>query len=246
MPIAAIFADTGDEPKAVYDWLDYLTPLLPFHVYRVQRGTLSKDSLKIYTSRKSGKRYIKTLIPAFTKQADGKIGLLGRKCTRNYKVDMILRKAKELGGVKRGQKTVGIIQWIGISIDEAHRMKDSHVRWSENRWPLIEKSVTRKKCLEWMMERGFEEPPRSACVFCPFHSDFEWRRLKGSQPEEFQKAVKFEADLQEAARNQVALTGVPYLTRRCTPLDQIDFTEQKNSHEQLDLFGNECEGMCGV
>ena len=35
MPDCAIFADTGDEPKAVYEWLKWLETQLPFPVYHV-------------------------------------------------------------------------------------------------------------------------------------------------------------------------------------------------------------------
>ena len=35
---------------------------------------------------------------------------------------------------------------------------------------------------------------------------------------------------------------MPYLHNSLKPLDQIDFTSQK----QVDLFNNECEGMCGI
>ena len=38
MPTAAIFADTGAEPKPVMAWLDWLEPQLPFPVYRVMQG----------------------------------------------------------------------------------------------------------------------------------------------------------------------------------------------------------------
>lgn len=246
MPNGAIFADTGDEPKSVYRWLSWLENMLPYPVYRVQRGTISIDSLQIHTSKKSGKKYLRTLIPAFTLQSNGSIGLLGRKCTRNYKVDMIIRKARELGAIKRGQKNIGVIQWIGISLDEAHRMKPSHVKWAENIWPLIDKKMTRTACLKWMTEHAYPEPPRSACVYCPFHSDAEWRRLRDNEPLEFERAVIFERDLQTAATKQTALTGVPYLTRRCVPLHTIDFDENKPGYEQLSMFGNECEGLCGV
>ncbi len=246
MPTAAIFADTGDEPESVYKWLDHLERLLPSPVYRVSRGRISEDSLKIRFSQRSQRTYLKTLIPAFVQQPDGSKGLLGRKCTRDYKVEMILRKVKELALIKRGQKTVGCIQWIGISIDEAHRMKDAHVPWTRNIWPLIDKGVSRSDCLAWMAAQGYPEPPRSACVFCPFHSDAEWRRLKEHEPNEFDKAVKFERDLQHAATQQVALTGKPYLNSRMIPIDEIDFKENRKGYEQLDLFGNECEGLCGV
>lgn len=42
---AAIFADTGWEPRKVYEWLDWLEKQLPFPVHRVQRGDLRRDTL---------------------------------------------------------------------------------------------------------------------------------------------------------------------------------------------------------
>ena len=40
-----------------------------------------------------------------------------------------------------------------------------------------------------------------------------------------------------------------YLHRRAEPLRSIDFDkllQKKKKDDQLDLFNNECEGMCGV
>lgn len=42
---AAIFADTGWEPRHVYEWLDWLEKQLPFPVYQVQHGNLRADTL---------------------------------------------------------------------------------------------------------------------------------------------------------------------------------------------------------
>ena len=36
-----------------------------------------------------------------------------------------------------------------------------------------------------------------------------------------------------------------FLSRKCVPIDQVDFDENKNK-DQLDMFNNECQGMCGV
>lgn len=43
MPDYAIFADTMAEPKAVYDWLDWLEEQLPFPIIRVSKGNLLED-----------------------------------------------------------------------------------------------------------------------------------------------------------------------------------------------------------
>lgn len=134
--------------------------------------------------------------------------------------------------------------WIGISRDEAHRMKPSRVDYIENYWPLVNKGMSRNSCLEWMEKNKFPTPPRSACVFCPFHHDSEWKRLKEIEPEEWSKAVEFEISLQAAAKTQEVLIGTPFLHQSCKPLSEVDFIEPKET--QGLLFGNECEGMCGV
>ena len=46
MPDCAIFADTQAEPQSVYDYLDWLEGELPFPVYRVSYGNLTKDCLE--------------------------------------------------------------------------------------------------------------------------------------------------------------------------------------------------------
>lgn len=248
MPKCAIFSDTQAEPKSVYTWLDWLEKQLPFPVHRVTAGNLYKSELRVRVSGKTGKRYLDNNIPAFTLQENGKIGLLGRKCTSDFKIIPLQRKVRELVGIKRGGNGVVMaIMWIGISIDEAHRMKPSRVDYIENIWPLIDIGFSRIRCLDWMKAKGFPVPPRSACVFCPFHSDFEWQRMKELEPEEFNIASAFEYELQEAARKQEVLKGIPFLHSSCKVISEIDFNGKINPDEtQLSLFGNECEGMCGV
>jgi hypothetical protein len=136
--------------------------------------------------------------------------------------------------------------WIGISTDEAHRMKPSRVSYIENTWPLIDAAMSRQDCLDWMQQKGYPEPPRSACVFCPFHGDNEWERLQHLEPDEFDRAAKFELNLQEAARNQEVLQGVPFLHGSGKLLSEVDFSKKAEGKQQLAMFGNECEGLCGV
>ncbi len=247
MPTAAIFADTRAEPASVYKWLDWLEGQLPFPVYRVTAGSLTSASLKRHTNKTTGKPYYANLIPAYAKNEDGTSGLLGRTCTYRHKIVPIVKKSRELGKIKRGQKSVGVIQWIGISLDEVSRMKPSRDPWSLHRWPLIELEMSRHDCLRWMERNGYPAPPRSACVYCPFKSDAEWRLLKRDEPNEFIGAVNFERALQEthaSVKTEGKRQSAPFLHNSMVPLDQIDFSEdttQGNLH-----FHNECEGMCGV
>lgn len=245
--IGAIFADTQAEPKSVYDWLDWLEKQFPFPVYRVTAGSLADASLKMRVT-KDGRKFSRTHIPFFTLSEDGQQGKIPhRGCTFDYKIKPILKLQRELGKIKRGQKTVGVISWVGISLDEVRRMKPSREAWAKNIWPLIEARMSRHDCIAWMEKNGYPKPPRSACVFCPFHNNHEWRRLKTEEPEAFENAVKFERDLQAAKANSENINSTPFLHRSCIPLDQIDFsTDIDRGQGELNLFNNECEGMCGV
>jgi hypothetical protein len=247
MPQAAIFADTQAEPASVYKWLDWLENQLPFPVYRVTAGSLTDTALTAKKNKKTGKAYLRNLIPAYTLNPDGSKGLLGRDCTMDHKIIPLTKKARELGKIKRGQDSIGVIQWIGISLDEVSRMKPSRLKWSQHRWPLIELEMSRHDCFRWMEKHGFPKPPRSACVYCPFHSDSEWRRLKNEEPEAFAEAVRFEKALQKLHAEHEGggkIKSLPFLNKRLVSIDQIDFSEDTRQGH-LD-FINECEGMCGV
>lgn len=294
-PDLSAFGDTQGEPRAVYEWRKYMVSLTTIPIYEASSGNLKEDSMKIFTSKKSGKRYMKGLIPAFTLNADGSKGLMGRKCTPDYKIIVVVRQARKMIGkvkfkewrakhkaalkqISEYKKSLAehkkakklklsilpvvlpypmaamdecktdalCIMWIGISTDEADRMKDSQEPWIKTRWPLIEKNMSRQDCLDWVKKNGHPEPPRSACIFCPFHSDDEWIRIKKETPEEFQEVVQYERDLQAAQRNQEQLRGVPFLHDTCVPIDQVKFIPTEKGRKQISLFSNECNGLCGV
>lgn len=243
MPKCAIFADTQDEPASVYTWLDWLEKQLPFPVHRVTHGSLSKQMMILRRSRKSGKIYQNITAPLYT-NGDSK-GILNRRCTVDYKVLPIMKFVREFTKKKRGDNSVVAIQWIGISRDEAHRMKPAREAWIKHRWPLVDLGMTRLKCLEWMKIHGYPTPPRSACVYCPYHSDREWRRLRDKEPQEFARAIQFEKEIQQVALQDETRTGIPYLHNSRVPLDQVDFSTDEDHGQQV-MFGNECEGLCGV
>jgi hypothetical protein len=58
--------------------------------------------------------------------------------------------------------------------------------------------------------------------------------------------VDFEKQLQDAASKQETLNGIPYLHEACVPIGNVDLSEKRGGYAQTSLFGNECEGMCGV
>lgn len=250
---AAIFADTQAEPASVYKWLDWLEEEIarspfPFPVHRVTKGSLTEVSIKVRDRVKTeGGQWVKSLIPAYIAGFDGSEGILGRSCTYDYKLMQLLKKQKALAGIRLKASPLTVTSWIGISWDEIQRMKDSRENWVQHRFPLIEKRIRRADCLKWMQDHGYPEPPRSACKYCPFHSNAEWRRLKNHEPEEFAEAVQFEKDLQEAHGKTNNRKGTPFLHPSRVPLDQVDLTDPDENQLQLwNTFQNECAGMCGV
>lgn len=242
MPDAAIFADTQDEPEAVYQWLDWLEAQLPYPVHRVTRGNLMKSATRVKVTRDGARSYIETAIPVFTVEGLRK-GKGQRHCTRDFKIKAIQRKARQLLGLQQVRSTVPLVEMaIGISTDEFDRMKASREPWIVNRHPLIDDvNMSRQDCIDWMQSMGYPEPPRSACKKCPFRSDEQWLSLT---PEEFAEAVQFEKDLQHAYRLASQIRSVPYLHSSRVPLDQVKFDMQHRI--DLNKFRNECEGMCGV
>jgi hypothetical protein len=234
MPDAAIFADTGDEPAEVYDHLQWLMSpnVLPFPVYVTTAGNLSE-------ALKAGDDAAR--IPCFV----GAGGLSVRQCTRNFKIRPIRRKTRELLGVSpRGYIRPGAVeQWIGISTDEAIRLKPSGAKFITNRHPLIENNRSRAGCLAWLLSHGYPRPPKSACVQCGFQDNSSWRRRR-SNPIDWQKACGIDEWLRLPSQVE-RFHGELYLHRSKVPLAEadlgIDGPEPFGGE-----FAHECEGHCGV
>lgn len=254
MPDFAVFADTQAEPQSVYDWLDWLERQLPFPVYRVTKGNLTDESLEVKIRKsdgprsKAGDETIRRLIPLFGIMPNGdRTAAIGRKCTSDYKVAPIVKEIRSRCEIKRGESEVQVTQWIGISFDEMQRMRGAAHQWTQHRWPLVENRMRRHDCLEWMRQNGYPEPPRSACYYCPFHSDAEWRRLRDDDPDYFERAVQFDKDIRAKykAHDPTMLMEV-YLHNSCKPLGEIDFDSDEQKGQRVWDFQAECEGMCGV
>lgn len=68
-------------------------------------GSLTEAVLKP-RFHKEGTLYLKNLIPAYTLNPDGTVGITGRACTANHKEFRYSENARA-GKIKRGQKTMG-------------------------------------------------------------------------------------------------------------------------------------------
>jgi hypothetical protein len=232
----AIFSDTGWEPRAVYKHLESLKPLMEkagieFHI--VSAGRIQDEGLAD--------------LPWFTLNADGSKGMVRRQCTQKYKLKPLQKKQRELAGLVSGQRSKHhlVTSIIGISWDEAQRMKDPFYPWIVNEYPLVDNRITRQMCLDWMEQKGYTRPPRSSCLGCPFHSDNEWRYIASNFPEEFEQVAKIEDAVRANHKELVAIDGQPFLHRKRVALRSVDLRTD-DEMGIVSLFDQECEGMCGL
>lgn len=225
----AIFADTGWEPRAVYEHLDALRQHGDKAGITIHVVTAGKSIRDTTTNNTSGR------MPYYLKTGD-RDGMLRRQCTTVFKIQPIRRKVRELLA-ERDDKTC--VMHLGISTDEIQRMRTSDVKYIVNSYPLIDAGLSRRDCVAYLDEIGITAP-RSACIGCPFHSDAEWRQLRDTAPDEFADAVQYEQEIQ----GTVQTIGMPYLHRQRVPLDQVDLTTLEDRGQMT--FDDECAGVCGV
>lgn len=221
---AAIHADTTHERSATYEFAKHWTSWLEVHGVKVVIVNDAKQAQTVTT--------FQTDIPAFTVGVSILGGMLRRQCTQRWKIAPIRRW---LQAHRNGEP---VEQWLGISLDEAERINLSDVKYCTHRWPLIEKRMTRDACIAWLARHNLEVPVKSACVFCPFHNRRMWFEMKLANGADWQKAVTVD----EAIRN----VRPPYnlfIHRDRIPLADI---KSPQDNGQLELWSEECFGICGV
>jgi hypothetical protein len=250
----SIFGDTGEEPidlgENVYDHLTWLADQGGPKILIGSAGKLG-DHLK-HGTNSTGQRFAS--IPAFTLNPNGKVGKVRRQCTKEYKIEVVERVIRrQILGLKPRQripKDVMIHQYMGISLDESGRMfraktreLENKTKWATFHYPLIEQfGWTRAQCREYLKNRVPHRVPRSACVFCPFHSDEEWNKIKLRGGKDWQRVVEIDHALR--IPGNVVNRGMDakmFLHRSCKPIDEIVFDV---AGSEKDMAG-ECQGMCG-
>lgn len=258
----AIFADTGYERKATYEYLEYLDEQAVKYGYpkvmRVTAGNIKEDSLKT-DSPTTGH------IPFFTESGTKTGGQLRRQCTGIYKIEVCKREIRKVFGMKKR------IQWIGFSMDELKRRNDTNFpKYIKPRYPLLEMRMTRKDTYKWLKDNDFPIPEKSACVCCPFRTNIGWKRMKETNPEEWNDAKQFDKDMRGKGKYREVktpqLTLIPeqkhdpsynlFLHPTITPLEEVDLSnvvleEDDEDIQQIDLlddeFGcNDAEGGCHI
>lgn len=257
----AIFADTQDEPSAVYRHLEWLMRETgdAFKTDIVTVGRLGDDLQKKFDV--TACRF--ATVPFFTLNSDGSINKTKRQCTADYKVRPIEKHIRRgVIGLQPGQripKDVRVTQLIGLSFDEPRRVVRVRARFASMAWgspefPLFDLGMTRADCVAWLKFYGIpHETPRSACVFCPYTNNQRWQWMKDNAPKDFARAVEVDRALR--VKGNVVNRGMDaelFVHPRCQPLEFVDFSISNQEHRKREAgemafdFADECEGMCGL
>ncbi len=225
---AVIFADTGCELPETYAHLARLREWMRGFgedIVIVTRGNLYDDFLE------------KSLLPAVF-GSGGKSRSGRRQCTSKYKVGPIRQWLRgQVGG--RGNAVV----WLGITLDEAHRIRPSGARWIVNEYPLVRLEMTRKDCVPVIRGVGLPIPPKSACFVCPLQNRMRWQVLASNYPDLFQKACLLE---ERAIQRRMAQGKEPlFLTNSGRPLRELFHPGQAMLVDWgFDAEAEECTGLC--
>ena len=151
LPDCAIFADTHWEPSTIYTNLDWLSRNLSFPLYVVDNGRSLRENAKALTNHSGNRSFLD--LPVYLKGRDGESDGMGRRqCTEHYKIAPVRREMRELLGLSKGQRVptdTAVELWLGISTDEAIRMRPSRDGWIRNRYPS-----SRPGCPGWTAWSG--------------------------------------------------------------------------------------------
>lgn len=226
---AAIHADTGHESQLTYEFAERWTSWLDLNGVKVV--TVKADNTDPINNG-----YSFHSVPYFFLK-NGVKGMNKRQCTTNWK---IIPMRRWISCHIENKKPGTVEQWIGISLDESQRMRDSDVKYITNIYPLIEKRMTRNDCKSWLKKHNLELPNRSSCVFCPYHDTFDWQSIKNI-PDDWARAVMVD--------NAIRYINQPpyemFIHNSCKRIEDVDLrTPQEKG--QINLWENECSGICGV
>ncbi|TIX73963.1 MAG: hypothetical protein E5V25_04065 [Mesorhizobium sp.] len=244
-----INADPGDESEATYRHLEWLDSQIARYsngrvgVHTVSRGGRLSDRIR---NRAAGRGVINNdrfvSAPFYTSGGkDGRGGQGKRQCTREFKIEPLEKMQRELlGFIPRKRIPPGSCEvWIGISTDEVVRAGAAFTSWTVNRYPLLERRMSRRDCIQWLETHSFPVPPKSACVFCPYKSNAEWRWLRDNDPKAWADAV----ELDRLIRDTPGMREREYLHRDRVPLGQVDLSTDEERGQGMLMV---CEAGCGL
>jgi len=208
-PDIAFMINTGRERSSTWPFVDgFIRPALAEVGLELQIVNKSDFATVDLFSHKGS-----VLMPGFT-NINGTVGKLDPYCSGEWKREVGMRWLRSIGVQKA-------TMWIGISIDEASRIRNQRVKWLSLFYPLIFTIPTRRyQCVDMIRAEGWTgHIPHSACFMCPNLSDAEWIDMKMNWPEDFALACSLETEVRIKDANF-------FLHPSCVPLAEVDFFAQ--------------------
>lgn len=223
-PDRVVMADTGYEFVRTWEYTEkYIKPRMEAMGLTLEVIPHSEARVDLFTNTNE------VLIPAFSTRSTGK---LQNFCSGKWKTEVVRRYVRRTG-IDNCQ------MWIGMSLDEIHRMKSSGLKWCENYYPLcFDVKFTRGNCVDYVRSHGLPEPPKSRCKICPNQSDDLWLEVQ-QESAEWQQAIELD--------EKVFATHGVRLHKSCQPLSQVVFIPRKKNTSAT-LFDDEdrCNGECWI
>lgn len=132
---------------------------------------------------------------------------------------------------------------IGIAGGEESRVSEQAPhKWMEHNiercYPLIDLKMNRKACQEYIAKAGYEVPPPSNCMFCPFLSKIELVWLHRNYPDEVKRWIGYEQRKIEKNKSREINLGVfgkkllPEILREAITEYHNMSDEEINNHKQ--------------
>lgn len=240
---SVLFCDLGGERDWVYRQVDFLKEQctkvgIPFYILR--NKNLKDDYMKNY-----GKNRVVT-IPFWSVDENGKKGKMTRHCTIDYKIVQMQNFVRwELLGYRKGQRTKpediqAHEMHIGFTAEEQQRIFDSKHKLFVNKFPMVEMGLVRADNYAYVKETWGLETKGSACLFCPFHTNYFFWDCKHTCQRDYQTVLEFDNMLETGIPD--SRIGVPnskvYISRsrkrikdlqkeECQDKETFDYKEQK-------------------
>lgn len=171
-PDYVVFADTGSEMPHTYELVDLMKE-------KCKEAEL--EFVTVAAAQPLHERYLER----------GTLPVIGvRSCTSQWKIEPIKRFMRSIVGM--GRRKVLATSWIGITTDERRRATPSSDQWTDRRYPLLEKHMSREDCIYYCEQKLGITVRKSGCFLCPYQSPHQWNKLKLEHPDLFEKSLELE------------------------------------------------------
>ena len=140
-----------------------------------------------------------------------------RDCTGKFKLDPINRYLRTMWG-KKAHFDVSI--FINYS-EAARRMRVSKYKYSTLVYPLVDRKITKERCVEIIKEHNQPVPHNSGCFFCWVQPPKSWQKLKETHPDLFEKARKMELESRTKDLRKYPLIRLKAKDMKLHPMDEF-------------------------